>query len=280
MHYYKFKVNKIINKITKKYNQQKIINEMKRDLEEKHDAELMNKSLETIVTNKRIKKKEKCFSDYREASFLCKFIMYNRSPESFLLIEKIFKECVSEFPRNPYIYLDFWNHLHGILLFVSRNKKFYPDSQSIADDIHVMSNRILYKVCNLEINFKIKYLIYNASHCYELEKEKFKRKDNANETSNDDLDLGYEVEMVKNIAINYHVKSIVSIKNMINELKNYNSPRDVDNILIMNDELSDILSKAEKYYAVYVNKFSFSREAILLYVAFLRNILVSLSLYI
>lgn len=45
-----------------------------------------------LVTEKRIIKKEKSFKNYSEAAYLCKFIMYNRSNESFILVQKIFNE--------------------------------------------------------------------------------------------------------------------------------------------------------------------------------------------
>ncbi|ORY36085.1 hypothetical protein LY90DRAFT_625638 [Neocallimastix californiae] len=57
---YKYFVNKIIDRIQKKYNQQNVINQLKEQLEEENNEDgNINKSLETIGTKKKKKKKKK-----------------------------------------------------------------------------------------------------------------------------------------------------------------------------------------------------------------------------
>ncbi|KAG4082919.1 hypothetical protein H8356DRAFT_968924 [Neocallimastix lanati (nom. inval.)] len=247
----------------------RVIQKLKEELEEENYDNNSEKSIETIVIQKITKKEEKCFKDYNEASYICKFLMYNRSIESLLLIEKIFKECINEFSRTPYVYIDFWNHLFGIRLFVYKNKMFYDDYQSSLDRIQDLSEKLLFRVSNLEINLKIKFLIYYSSYYSGISKELFKknRKGSANNTSNN-ADFGIETDIIKNIAITYHIKSINIMKNLFNELKNVNSIQDLNVALCMNDDLSDIVYKAENYYKVYISKFSFSNEAVQLYILF------------
>jgi len=66
------------------------------------------------------------------------------------------------------------------------------------------------------------------------------------------------------------------MKNLFNELKNVNSIQDLNVALCMNDDLSDIVYKAENYYKVYISKFSFSNEAVQLYILFVRGVLVNI----
>lgn len=88
------------------------------------------------------------------------------------------------------------------------------------------------------------------------------------------MDIGFDNDMVKNIALVYHIKSINAYKNILIELKNMTNANDADTVLQCNEYLAETLNKAEKYYTAYVNKYSFSKEAVQLYSLFLKNIMV------
>ncbi|ORX82060.1 hypothetical protein BCR32DRAFT_267894 [Anaeromyces robustus] len=276
MFLYKTMVKKITKKIQMKYDQHKIIEQLKEELEEENTQDI-NKSLESIVTIKKIVKKEKSFKNYVEASLLCKFIMYNRSTESFLLVQRIFKECVTEFPRNPNVYIEFWNHLHGMRIFISKNKMFFDDYNFLLKSINILADKVLYKVSNLDINLITKFRIYYSSFSYEESKEILNKRNydkDDNDDNKNDTSVGFEVDMVKNIAVNYHIKCIISKKNIINELTNITNMETIESALNMNEEFSKVLLKAEKYYLIYINKFINSKEALYLYIMFLNNIMV------
>jgi len=61
---------------------------------------------------------------------------------------------------------------------------FYDDYQSSLDRIQDLSEKLLFRVSNLEINLKIKFLIYYSSYYSGISKELFKknRKGSANNT--------------------------------------------------------------------------------------------------
>ncbi|OUM57799.1 hypothetical protein PIROE2DRAFT_17098 [Piromyces sp. E2] len=274
MFYYKHYIDKIVNRIQKKYDQRNVIEKLKSDLEEENELRNSNKSLETIVSQKKIKKKEKCFNSYKDASILCKFIMYNRSLSSFSVVERIFKECVYEFPRNPYSYIDFWNHLYGIRLFISKNNMYYEDYFTLLEKMNKLSDLILLKVSNLDNNLIVKFFIYYASFSNNMNVDKFSKKnDNNPNHSNSNIDFGFGIDMVKNMAIEYHVKSLTTLKNLFNELKDLNTTNNLNNILLLNDDLSEIVQKTKQYYITYVNKFSFSKESVELYTSFIRDVM-------
>jgi len=80
--------------------------------------------------------------------------------------------------------------------------------------------------------------------------------------------------MYKDIAIGYHLKSLTSLKQLFGELKDYSKTNNINSILCLNDELSSTVHKARKYYDNYISKFSFSKDAVELYVSFVTNVLV------
>jgi len=92
------------------------------------------------------------------------------------------------------------------------------------------------------------------------------------------MDIGFDSDMVRNIAIGYHIKSVNSLKNVIIELKNLANSNDINSAINYNEILVETLEKAEKYYTVYISKYSFSKEAIKLYSLFMSNIMVNLIL--
>jgi len=76
------------------------------------------------------------------------------------------------------------------------------------------------------------------------------------------------------MAVEYHVKSLTALKNLFSELKSLSTTNNLNNILLLNDDLSETIKKTKQYYIDYVNKFSFSRESVELYISFIKNVLV------
>ncbi|KAG4093855.1 hypothetical protein H8356DRAFT_948004 [Neocallimastix lanati (nom. inval.)] len=170
------------------------------------------------------------------------------------------------------VYIEYWNILHGIRLFVSKNRTCFEDYKSIIESINILAEKLLFRVSNLEINYKIKFLIYYSQSCYEFTKYLLNTRSNGNKNGND-MDIGFDSDMVRNIAIGYHIKSVNSLKNVIIELKNLANSNDINSAINYNEILVETLEKAEKYYTVYISKYSFSKEAIKLYSLFMSNIM-------
>ncbi|KAL6633004.1 hypothetical protein U3516DRAFT_734312 [Neocallimastix sp. 'constans'] len=108
----------IISKIRNKYNQQNVVNTLKKELEINYCNDNERQSIETIEKKKVFKKSTDC-------SYISKFILHNRSIEGFLLMNSIFVEGINQFEREPEIYLYYWNFLHGIKKFITINKKCF-----------------------------------------------------------------------------------------------------------------------------------------------------------
>ncbi|ORY53934.1 hypothetical protein LY90DRAFT_647888, partial [Neocallimastix californiae] len=264
---YKHKCNKIITKIEKVFNKQNIIDRLREELDERYNEDNLNKSLDTIVYEKKIYKKEKCFRSYEEATYLSKFILYNRTKESFTLIISLFKQCINEYRRVPYVYIDFWLYLHSIRCFISKNNIFYEDAISEINYINKIMDRILYNLTNLELNLKLKYLVYFMSFCNEMDKPQLiTSKDSVNANN-------FELKLIKNQVLDYHIKSLHGIQNFGNAIKNLNGQIEINSAQNIYDESIKVLILAEKSYALYVNKFGYLRETLQLYSLFLNNVM-------
>ena len=61
-------------------------------------------------------------------------------------------------------------------MFISKNNVYYDDYEELLDKMYKLSNAILFKVTNLEINLKMKFLIFNASYTYKMNINKFREK--------------------------------------------------------------------------------------------------------
>ena len=81
----------------------------------------------------------------------------------------------------------------------------------------------------------------------------------------------FELVELKNRAIQFHLSGLNFLKNLMNSLKVLETSSDIKTAMIINDELAEILNKAESHYKNFVEKFNFSKESLELYILFLRN---------
>jgi len=61
----------------------------------------------------------------------------------------------------------------------------------------------------------------------------------------------------------------------MNALRTLDSPSDIENAMVINDNLTDILSRGENHFKKYVIDFNYSKESLELYILFLRNSMVT-----
>ncbi|ORX61198.1 hypothetical protein BCR36DRAFT_8189 [Piromyces finnis] len=261
-------IKRIVTNIEKKYNQQHIISRLKEQIEMDRIDEDEKKSIDTIFTEKRVVKKEKVFKKFSDCAYVSKFIMKNRSIESFNLVNSIFKEGLSQFDREPEFYLQYWNYLHGMRRFISINKQCFLNSD--ADDflrkIDDLSEKVLTKCANLSKSLTTKYLIYNATIVYGLDKPLLNNDENG---SNNTID--YELVEIRNSSIQYHIAALNGLKNLMIALRTLDSQMDIDNAMKINDELTEILNNGESIFKKFVFGFNYSRESLEFYILFLRN---------
>ncbi|KAG4091274.1 hypothetical protein H8356DRAFT_953183 [Neocallimastix lanati (nom. inval.)] len=197
--------NKVFTKIENKYNQQHVISRLKEQLEMENVNDEETQSIETIVTQRKIVKKEKVYNKPYDCAYVSKFIMNNRSINSFYLVNSLFKEG---------------------------------------------------------------FLIFNAIYIYELDRSHLK---SCNDGSGDNNALDFELSQIRNVSIQYHIAALNSLKNLMNALRTLDSPSDIENAMVINDNLTDILSRGENHFKKYVIDFNYSKESLELYILFLRN---------
>jgi hypothetical protein len=262
--------NKVFTKIENKYNQQHVISRLKEQLEMENVNDEETQSIETIVTQRKIVKKEKVYNKPYDCAYVSKFIMNNRSINSFYLVNSLFKEGISQFERSPEIYMQYWYFLHGIRKFVSINKKCFlsTDADELLKRVDQLSEKVLLKCANLSKTFFSRFLIFNAIYIYELDRSHLK---SCNDGSGDNNALDFELSQIRNVSIQYHIAALNSLKNLMNALRTLDSPSDIENAMVINDNLTDILSRGENHFKKYVIDFNYSKESLELYILFLRN---------
>ncbi|ORY36084.1 hypothetical protein LY90DRAFT_673130 [Neocallimastix californiae] len=178
---------------------------------------------------------------------------------------------VNEYSREPYIYVEYWNFLHGIRLFILKNNYYFEDYKSIVESINILTEKILFRVSKLDINYKVKFLIYYSQYCYGITKNLFNSQNNEIQDSINE-NIGYGSDMIKNLAVGYHIRTVNSLKNLTIELKDLSNTINLNTVTHLNEILTETLKKAENYYSVYINKFPYSKEANNLYSLFMTNI--------
>eukprot|EP00833_Pecoramyces_ruminatium_P011280 jgi/Orpsp1_1/1185312/evm.model.c7180000093211.1 len=249
--YSKWYINRLISAIEKKYNQQHIITKLREQLEMENVNEDERKSLETIVTQKKIIKKDKIFKKLSDCAYLSQFII------------------ISQFERSQEIYIQFWYFLHGIRVFISINRLGFPseDVEDAIRKINHISEKVLYKCANLSKSLFEKYLVYLATYVYENDKSYLKSSENSSDQESTDFEL---IEM-RNRSVQYHLAALNHLKQLMEALKTLDNPSDIDNALVVNDQLTEILNDGEFIYKKYVALCDYSRESLELYILFLRN---------
>jgi len=60
----------------------------------------------------------------------------------------------------------------------------------------------------------------------------------------------------------------------MNSLRTLETASDIENVMIINDELTEILNEAESHFKKYVIRCNYSKDSLELYILFLRNSLV------
>jgi len=165
-------INKIYSNIETKYNQQHVISKLKEQIEIEHIPDDEERSIETIVTEKRVIKKEKVYIRPSDCAYVSKFIMKNRSLQGFGLVHSLFKEGVFQYERIPEIYLQYWYFLHGIRRFIAVNRICFDkeDTEELLNKINYVSEKALNKCANLSRSLILKFLVYNATFIYEIDR--------------------------------------------------------------------------------------------------------------
>jgi len=78
------------------------------------------------------------------------------------------------------------------------------------------------------------------------------------------------------LSIQYHLAALNNLKNIMESMKTLEIPSDIDNIMIINDELSNILNNGDSIFKKYIMSTNFSKESLELYILFLRNSMVKI----
>eukprot|EP00833_Pecoramyces_ruminatium_P006115 jgi/Orpsp1_1/1180147/evm.model.c7180000072310.1 len=243
---------KIVGKIERKYNQKRVINKLKTEIEMDHCEDGgESKSIETIVTEKRTYEKEKVFNKSSDCAYISKFIIIN------------------QYKRTPEIYLHYWNYLHGIRKFIFFNKECYNEDEAkeLIEKINYISEKALYKCANLTKSIFLKYLIFNSVLLLEIDELVLNANDN---TSKNNIN-SFEIINIRNQSLQHHLASLNSLKNLMMSLKTLDGKSDILNAMIANEELTNILNSGEVIYKKYVSNSNFSKESLELYILFLRN---------
>jgi len=84
----------------------------------------------------------------------------------------------------------------------------------------------------------------------------------------------FELMNLRNLSIQYHIAALNSLKNIMQAMKTLELPSDIDNVMIVNDELSSTLNSGESIFKKYVMNSNYSKEALELYILYLRNSMV------
>ncbi|ORX78591.1 hypothetical protein BCR32DRAFT_282150 [Anaeromyces robustus] len=270
-YYYNFYSNKIYDSIKNKYNQQHIINRLndEKKLDETDEDESL--SLETIAKTKKYIKNEYVFKRSSDCSYISKFIEFNRSLISFNLVNNLFKEGIIQFERDPNLYIQYWNHLHGIKYFIEVNNCcfFDKESEEFIQKIDFISEKLLEKCVYMSKSIFMKYLIFNATNIYETDKLYIK-----NLSSNNHLEMSasnIEVIDIRNNTLQYHIISINYLKKLMDGLRILERQIDIENAMILNDKLTEVLTVGEKKYNNYLLKSRYSKESLILAILFFRN---------
>ncbi|KAG4093226.1 hypothetical protein H8356DRAFT_949309 [Neocallimastix lanati (nom. inval.)] len=263
-YYYKWYSSKIFDKIENKYNTRHVITRLKEEIEFNNISD-ERKSLDMIVSEKRVIKKENVYNKPSDPAIVSKFVIYNRSLEAFYLIISFFKEGINQFNRTLDVYIQFWNYLHGIQIFINLNKKFFvrSDFDELNDKITEISEKILYKCASLSNSIFEKYLVYNATLTYDTDQSLLN--DGSKEGS-----INYDIIELKYRSVQYHLASLNLLKNLMESFKILDSNKDIEKVMIINDKLTDFLARAENFYNSYLIKGNFSKESLELYILFLR----------
>ncbi|ORX78592.1 hypothetical protein BCR32DRAFT_282151 [Anaeromyces robustus] len=267
--YYHFYSKRIFNNITKKYNQQHIMNRLKEEIEFDKVNEDESLSIETIVTSKNVIRKEKVYKKSSDCSYISKFIEFNRSLESFNLVYNLFKEGIIQYERDPEIYIQYWNHLHGIKNFMLLNKCcfFREEDGELLNKIDLLSEKLIKKSIGLSKSIFMKYLIYNATSVYKMDQLLLNSNDKNIKISSSIM----EVNNIKNRALQYYVISLNYLKNIMDSLRIMENKHDIKHIMIINDELTEILTKGEMEFQKYLFTTRFSKDSLALSIIFYRN---------
>jgi len=261
--------NKIFTNIERKYNQRHVIDKLKEQIEMERIDDDERKSIETIVTEKRVIKKENVYKKFSDCAYVSKFIMENRSISAFYLVNSLFKEGVLQFEREPMIYMQYWNFLHGMRRFLSINRICFASDEfeELTKKIDHLSEKVLLKCANMANSHFMKYLVYNAIYIYEMDKSLLI----SNENSTDNGTTDFELLQIKNKSIQYHISALNELKELMSALKTLENPADIDNAMVINDHLTEILNSGEKHFKHFVTEFNYSKESLELYILFLRN---------
>ncbi|KAG4085949.1 hypothetical protein H8356DRAFT_963518 [Neocallimastix lanati (nom. inval.)] len=187
--------------------------------------------------------------------------------------DKSFETIVNQYERLPDIYIQYWNFLHGIIKFISTNRicyvnKLEEDIDELLDKLNYTAEKNLYKCATLSKTFIKRYLVYNASFTTESDKL-VTRNNNSGSLENSSSD--FELIEIKNRSIQYHLAALNILKNLMNSLRTLETASDIENVMIINDELTEILNEAESHFKKYVIRCNYSKDSLELYILFLRN---------
>ncbi|ORX80370.1 hypothetical protein BCR32DRAFT_293881 [Anaeromyces robustus] len=267
--YYNWYSNKVYTNIEKKYNQQHVISKLKEQIEFDHPRDDEERSLETIVTEKKVIKKENVYNRPSDCAYVSKFVLENRSIEGFKLVHSLFKEGVNQFELIPEIYIQYWYFLHGMRKFMNINQMYFTDEESeeFMKKVNYVSDKALFKCANLSKSLVNKFLVYNATYIYESDKVITINREN----SQDNKNVNFELNDLRHKAIQYHLGALNGLKNFFDTLKSLENPEEVKNAINYNNELTDILNSGESHFKKFVVEFNYSKESLELYVLFLRN---------
>jgi len=78
----------------------------------------------------------------------------------------------------------------------------------------------------------------------------------------------------KNCAIQYHISALNYLKDLMVVLKNIETQVDIENALIVNDNLTNVLTKGENEFRNFIKSFNYSKESLELCILFYRYSMV------
>ncbi|ORX52086.1 hypothetical protein BCR36DRAFT_286674, partial [Piromyces finnis] len=246
---------RIYGNIKKKYNKSHICERMKEKKEFNEQDGSVEKSIQTIASEKKIVKKEAVYYRPSDCAYVSCFIFVN------------------QYNRTTEVYIQYWNFLHGIRRYISQNKICYQNDNinELLDNIEYTADKILYKCSTMSRSFFDKYLVYDATFSLESDRSLlFDENPGSGENSASD----FELIDIKNRSIQYHLAALNFLKSLMSSLKNLETVADIENTMVINDELTDILREAEGHYKKFIVKFNHSKESLELYILFLRYSLV------
>ncbi|ORY24906.1 hypothetical protein LY90DRAFT_630109 [Neocallimastix californiae] len=167
-----------------------------------------------------------------------------------------------------WIYIQFFNYLHGIRKFIFINKTCFigDEVNELISKIDYLSEKVLNKSAKLVKATTLKYLIYNSALINDMDKAILTDNDSTNGNSND-----FKLMNIKNQAVQYHLAALNSLKKLMNSLRVVEDPSEFDNVMSTNDELAKLLSMGESTYKNYIIHSNYSKESLELYILFLKN---------